>query len=62
MGAFQPRSWHRLTLSCDGSFVVVVGAVANAAPVIARETPAAPNGHAQLARRQCPQADCRLRT
>jgi hypothetical protein len=31
-------------LSCDGTFVV--GAVADAAPVIARETPAAPNAKA----------------
>jgi hypothetical protein len=31
-------------LSCDGTFVA--GAVADAAPVIARETPAAPNAKA----------------
>src|SRR6202035_3579419 len=34
----------RRALSCDGTFVV--GAVADAAPVIARETPAAPNAKA----------------
>jgi hypothetical protein len=39
---------NRRALSCDGTFVV--GAVADAAPVITRETPAAPNAQAALPR------------
>jgi hypothetical protein len=35
---------NRRALSCDGTFVA--GALADAAPVIARETPAAPNAKA----------------
>src|SRR5580704_2739226 len=39
---------NRRALSCDGTFVA--GAVADAAPVIARETPAAPHTKAVLPR------------
>jgi hypothetical protein len=39
---------NRRALSCNGAFVA--GAVADAAPVIARETPAAPNAKAAFPR------------